>query len=103
MSRPRGRFARLTARGVAFEINCLSDRLDLGDVQARQARERGVSIIIATDSHSQAGFESLRWGVQVARRAWLTPDDVLNTRSLEDFRSALRRNRPARAKSRRRS
>ncbi len=96
-------FDAAAERGVAFEINCLSDRLDLGDVQARQARERGVSIVIATDSHSQAGFESLRWGVQVARRAWLTSGDVLNTRSLADFRSALRRNRSARATSRRRS
>ena len=41
----------------------------------------------------------LRWGVTVARRAWLTPADVLNTRSVDDFRAALRRRRSAKSAS----
>lgn len=79
--------------GVALEINCHIERLDLNDVNARLARDRGVKILIDTDSHSVKGFSSLQWGVMVARRAWLTPDDVLNTRPLKEFRAALRRNR----------
>ena len=80
------------AAGVALEINAQVDRLDLDDLHARRARDAGARIVISSDAHSTAGLGALRWGVTVARRAWLTPDDVLNTRSVEDFRSALRRN-----------
>jgi DNA polymerase (family 10) len=77
--------------GVALEINSQVYRLDLNDVHARLARERGARLVISSDAHSRAGFGVLRWGVLVARRAWLTPDHVLNTRSFDDFRAALRR------------
>jgi DNA polymerase (family X) len=80
------------AAGVALEINCQVDRLDLCDTHAKLARDTGVKIVISTDSHSRGGFRLMRWGVTVARRAWLAPDDVLNTRSVEEFRSGLRRN-----------
>src|SRR5262249_14732393 len=53
--------------GVALEINCQVDRLDLNDVHARLARDRGVPIVISTDAHSRAAFGRLRWGVLVAR------------------------------------
>jgi DNA polymerase (family 10) len=79
--------------GAAFEINCQVDRLDLNDVHARLARDRGVPIVISTDAHSRAAFGRLRWGVLVARRAWLQPGEVLNTRPFEAFRAALRRHR----------
>ncbi len=79
--------------GVALEINCQVDRLDLSDINAKLARDRGVNIVISTDAHAPSGFDLLRWGVVVARRAWLGPDDVLNTRPVEAFRAALRRNR----------
>jgi DNA polymerase (family 10) len=79
--------------GMALEINSQVDRLDLNDVHARLARERGVPIVVSSDSHSQHGFGVLRWGIMIARRAWLTPQDVLNTRPVEGFRKALRRNR----------
>lgn len=81
------------AAGVALEINSLADRLDLNDSHARLARQRGASLIISSDSHSQHAFEGLNWGIRTARRAWLEPADVLNTRPLEDFRRSLRRNR----------
>jgi DNA polymerase (family 10) len=81
------------AAGVALEINSQIDRLDLSDTHAKAARDRGVTIVISTDSHAKGGFQVLRWGVQVARRAWLTKEDVLNTRPVEEFRTALRRNR----------
>jgi len=79
--------------GVALEINCQVDRLDLNDVHARLARDRGARLVISTDAHSKTAFGRLRWGVLMARRAWLQPSDVLNTRSFEDFRASLRRNR----------
>jgi DNA polymerase (family 10) len=79
--------------GVAMEINCQIDRLDLNDTHARAARERGVRLVISTDAHSARALANQQWGVQVARRAWVQPDDVLNTRQLEDLRPLLRRNR----------
>ena len=77
--------------GVALEINCQVDRLDLSDAHARLARDRGAKLIISTDSHSPASFELLRWGILVARRAWVRPDDVLNTLPVEELRQSLRR------------
>lgn len=79
--------------GVAIEINSQVDRLDLNDVHARLARERGVKLAISSDAHSRHGFGVLRWGVTVARRAWLAPADVLNTRPFDGFRAGLRRHR----------
>jgi DNA polymerase (family 10) len=81
------------AHGVALEINCQVDRLDLSDINARAARDRGAKIVISTDAHSKDAFGRLRWGILMARRGWLTSDDVLNTRSVDAFRAALRRNR----------
>jgi DNA polymerase (family 10) len=81
------------AAGVALEINCQVDRLDLPDTHAKAARDRGVTIVISTDAHSRGGFRTMKWGVQVARRAWLRKEDVLNTRDVEEFKKALRRNR----------
>jgi DNA polymerase (family X) len=79
--------------GVALEINSQAYRLDINDVQARLARQRGVDIVISSDSHSREAFGVLNWGVTVARRAWLEPGDVLNTLPFDEFRSRLRRNR----------
>jgi DNA polymerase (family X) len=86
-------FAAAARAGVALEINCQIDRLDLSDAHARQAREAGARFVIGSDAHGPAAFGTLRWGVTVARRAWLTAADVLNTRALDEFRSALRRHR----------
>jgi len=79
--------------GVALEINCQVDRLDLNDVHAKLARDRGVPIVISTDAHSRLAFGRLRWGILMARRAWLQPGDVLNTRPFDEFRASLRRHR----------
>jgi DNA polymerase (family 10) len=79
--------------GVALEINCQVDRLDLSDGHARLARARGARIVISTDAHARTGFSALEWGTLVARRAWLRPEDVLNTRSVEDMTKLLRRHR----------
>jgi DNA polymerase (family 10) len=78
------------AAGVAMEINSQIDRLDLDDLLARRARDAGCRVVISSDAHSAAALGQLRWGVTVARRAWLAPDDVLNTRPVDEFRRALR-------------
>ena len=80
------------AHGVALEINSQTDRLDLNDAHAKLARDRGVPLVISSDAHAPAAFGLLRWGIVVARRAWLEPRHVLNTRSASAFRAALRRN-----------
>jgi DNA polymerase (family X) len=85
--------AQAARYGVAMEMNCQVDRLDLNDQHARLARDRGARLVLSTDAHSAAALGNLRWGVHMARRAWLTPDDVLNTRDLEALRPLLRRNR----------
>jgi DNA polymerase (family 10) len=86
-------FAAAAERGVALEINSQPDRLDLDDILARRARDRGIKLVIDSDAHSPAALGNLRWGVTVARRAWLEPGDVLNTRDAASFRASLRRNR----------
>jgi DNA polymerase (family 10) len=86
-------FAAAAANGVALEINSQPDRLDLDDVHARRARERGVMLMIDSDAHSPAALGNLRWGVTTARRAWLEPADVLNTRPADAFQASLRRHR----------
>jgi DNA polymerase (family 10) len=81
------------ARGVALEINSQVERLDLSDVNARAARDRGARFVISSDGHSRAALGRLHWGVLVARRAWLEPSHVLNTRPFAEFRASLRRGR----------
>lgn len=85
------------SHGVALEINAQPDRLDLGDVHARLARDRGVPILLATDAHSAQGLDAMRWAVAVAERAWLEAGDVLNTKPAPAFRRALRRARSSSA------
>jgi DNA polymerase (family 10) len=85
--------AAAATHGVALEINCQVARLDLNDANVRLARERGARLVVSTDAHSAAALNNQRWGVQIARRAWAGPADVLNTRCLDEFRALLRRNR----------
>ena len=86
-------FSAAAASGVALEINGQPHRLDLDDMLARQAHARGVSLVIDSDAHSPAALEYLRWGVMTARRAWVEPADVLNSRPVAAFRASLRRHR----------
>jgi DNA polymerase (family X) len=85
-------FTAAAATGVALEINCKVDRLDLNDSLARTARDRGIPLVVSTDAHSTTGLTGQRWGVQVARRAWVRPDDVLNAHALDVLLPRLRRN-----------
>jgi DNA polymerase (family 10) len=75
---------------VAMELNSYPDRLDLNDVHLRQAKQRGVKIVINTDSHHTSHLDKIRYGVLQARRAWLTKDDVLNTLPAEAFAKAMK-------------
>ncbi len=75
---------------VMMEINAHPSRLDLDDIHAAAAKDLGIPIVISTDSHSVNGFEVLQFGVDQARRAGLTKDDVANTKTLKDFRAMLK-------------
>jgi DNA polymerase (family 10) len=67
--------------GTFLEINSQPDRLDLTDVHARAAREAGLKLVIDSDGHQISALDYVELGVGQARRAWLTKDDVLNTRT----------------------
>lgn len=64
--------------GVALEINAHPSRLDLDDVYARRAKELGIPISLNTDAHSEEDMDLRFYGVAIARRAWLTRNDVIN-------------------------
>jgi DNA polymerase (family 10) len=89
-------FERAAANGVLMEINAQPDRLDLSDVNARLAREKGVSFVISTDAHSLPQLDAMRFGVFMARRAGLTKADVLNTLPFERFREVVATRRRSR-------
>ncbi len=73
-----------------LEINSAPDRRDLHDVHARAAMQAGVMILIDSDAHGAERLEHVRWGVATARRAWLEPEHVANTRPWAQF-AALRK------------
>ena len=75
---------------VAMELNSYPDRLDLNDVHLRQAKQRGVKIVINTDSHHTSHLDKIRYGILQARRAWLTKEDVLNTLPAAKFATAMK-------------
>lgn len=81
--------------GTALEINASLYRLDLKDQHARLARERGVKLCIDTDAHATEQLDQMRFGVLTARRAWLTPADVVNTWPAKDVRAFVERKRSA--------
>ncbi len=86
-------FAAAREAGVGVEINASPQRLDVSDRHARRARELGLMLAINTDAHAEAHLDNMRLGVGVARRAWLGPDTILNTRSTKDLLAWLRRAR----------
>lgn len=79
-----------SANGVALEINA-SDRLDLSDEHAREAKKRGILLAINTDAHNPGVLGLLQFGIAAARRAWVEADDVINTWPLERLFGWLRR------------
>jgi DNA polymerase (family 10) len=79
--------------GTMIEINSAPDRRDLNDVHARAAKQAGVRIVIQSDAHGANTLPNVRWGVITARRAWLTAEDVANTRSWAGFAPLRKRAR----------
>ncbi|MGC9397965.1 MAG: DNA polymerase/3'-5' exonuclease PolX [Anaerolineae bacterium] len=78
-------------RGCYLEINAHPERLDLNDIHAKMAQEMGLKLAISTDAHSVNGLRNMRFGVGQARRGWLEPDDVLNTRPWPELKALLAR------------
>lgn len=79
--------------GVALEINAGWPRLDLNEIHARAAVAAGCKLSIDTDAHSIDGLEEMEWGIGVARRAWVTCDDVINCQDFETLKKLLARKR----------
>jgi DNA polymerase (family 10) len=78
-------------RGCFLEVNAQPDRLDLDDLYCKMAKERGLKVAISTDAHATDELRFLRYGVYQARRGWLEPDDVVNSRSWDDLQDLLTR------------
>jgi DNA polymerase (family 10) len=78
-------------RGCFLEINAQPDRLDLSDRHCKMAKDMGLKLAVSTDAHSVSDLDLIRYGLDQARRGWLEPDDVINTRSLKDLKKILKR------------
>jgi len=81
---------RAAQLGVAVEHNAAPERLDLNDRDLRLAKELGCRIVINSDSHDARNLGKMDYGLRQLRRAWLSPEDVLNTLEPGDFLAALR-------------
>jgi len=78
-------------RGIHLEINSSPERLDLNEQNARRAKEKGVKLVISTDAHHTRHLPNIKFGVKMARRAWLEAADVLNTLPADQFLKAIKR------------
>jgi DNA polymerase (family X) len=78
-------------RGCHLELNAEPERLDINDIYAQAAKSVGARMAISTDAHSKAALGYMRFGVDQARRGWLEPADVINTRPLTELRKLLKR------------
>jgi DNA polymerase (family 10) len=74
-----------------LEINGNPNRRDLSEHHARLARDKGVRIVVNTDAHQIRTLGNIRYGIATARRAWLTPDDIANTRPWGEFKKLRKR------------
>jgi DNA polymerase (family 10) len=81
---------RAAELGVALEHNAAPERLDLNERDLRLAKELGCKIVISTDAHDIRHLAKMDYGVRQLRRAWLGPEDVLNTREVKEFLADLR-------------
>jgi DNA polymerase (family 10) len=81
--------AEAARRGVWLEINASPERLDLNGTLIRTARAKGAKFTISTDAHHPKQLANMRYGVVTARRGWLGPDDILNTRGADEFARAI--------------
>lgn len=91
-------FAACARTGTALEVNAHPNRLDLTDELVLRARDHGVKFAVDTDAHSVPDLGYLRYGVGVAQRGWLTPEDVITTWPLTRLRHFLRKRAGTRAR-----
>ncbi|CAG0932387.1 DNA polymerase/3'-5' exonuclease PolX [Thermoflexales bacterium] len=84
-------FAACQETGTILEINASPERLDLNDLNARRALDVGCTLVISTDAHNPAMLSNIHYGVAVARRAWATPERVVNTWPLEKLLKYVKR------------
>jgi DNA polymerase (family X) len=77
--------------GTMIEINAAPDRRDMNEIHARAAAQAGVMVLVDSDAHSARNFGLLRYGIATARRAWLTPAQVANTRPWAEFAKLRKR------------
>jgi DNA polymerase (family 10) len=75
--------------GAAIEINAHPLRLDLDWRLCQHAKTKGVKVAINPDDHNAAGLRDVLFGVNVARKGWLEPKDVLNTMTVNEISSFL--------------
>jgi DNA polymerase (family X) len=78
-----------------LEINAAPDRRDLNELHARAAAAAGVLIVVDSDAHSVRNLDLMRYGIATARRAWLTPEQVANTRPWAELQKLRKRSRAA--------
>jgi DNA polymerase (family X) len=86
-------FEAAARTGTLIEINANPDRRDLSDTHARGAVQAGATIVIDSDAHKTRTLQNMRWGIATARRAWLTKEDVANTRPWPELQRMRKRNR----------
>jgi DNA polymerase (family 10) len=77
--------------GTMIEINSAPDRRDMNEIHARAAAAAGVKVLIDSDAHGTNTLSNIRFGVATARRAWLTADQVANTRPWPEFAAMRKR------------
>jgi DNA polymerase (family 10) len=78
-------------RGCFLELNGQPERLDLNDTYCKLAEDMRLKLAISTDAHTTTSLDYIRYGVDQARRGWLEPDDVINTRSWSELQKLLKR------------
>ena len=81
-------------KGKILELNAYYDRLDLNEFYLKKAKELGIKISIGTDTHYASGFLMMRFGVGIARRAWLEKEDILNCLSYVELLKKLKQFKP---------
>ncbi len=78
-------FMKAKEKNILLEINSYYDRLDLNEVNAKRAKEFGIKLIINTDAHNIKMMEDIKYGVFLARRAWLNKSDIINTNNYKNL------------------
>ncbi len=78
-------------KNVVLELNSQPERLDLDEFYCLRAKELGAAVSISTDSHNTPGLSLMHHGVHQARRGWLEPRDVINTRNLPELKKILQK------------